>query len=85
MTGRRAFLKEALITGTAAALAKPATAATSSAQAAVARPAASKPSPALAAAGTRAPSLDEAPAADTAHIGNSGSDFMVDLLRVAGI
>ena len=84
MTGRRRFLKGALITGTAAVLVKP--------NAGAAQPAAAdkgsavgQPSAALVASETEAPSLDEAPATDTAHIGNPGSDFMVDLLRIAGI
>ncbi len=84
MTGRRTFLKDALITGTAAVLVKP--------NAGAAQPAAAdkgaavgRPSSALVAAETQAPSLDETPATDAAHIGNPGSDFMVDLLRIAGI
>ncbi|MDR5822074.1 thiamine pyrophosphate-dependent enzyme [Caballeronia sp. LZ043] len=87
MTGRRTFLKEALISGTAAALVKPAVATPTST--APQRPLVSRPSPALVAAEAQgdalAPSLDEAPATDAAHIGNPGSDFMVDLLRIAGI
>lgn len=83
MTGRRKFLKEAIVTGTAAVLAKPGA---SAAQSAADKAAAvERPHTALVAAETLAPSLDEAPAADTAHIGNPGSDFMVDLLRIAGI
>lgn len=50
-----------------------------------ARPGDRPPSAALVAAETGLPSLDEAPATDAAHIGNPGSDFMVDLLRIAGI
>lgn len=84
MTGRRKFLKDALITGTAALLVKPDSGAAQPA-AADKGPAVGKPSPALIAAETEAPSLDEAPATDAAHIGNPGSDFMVDLLRIANI
>lgn len=84
MTGRRSFLKDALITGTAAVLVKPNVGAAQPA-AANKGPAVGQPSAALVASETQAPSLDEAPATDTAHIGNPGSDFMVDLLRIAGI
>ncbi len=48
-------------------------------------PAIGKPGATLAAAETEAPSLGEAPATDATHIGNPGSDFMVDLLCIAGI
>ncbi|MFM0667201.1 thiamine pyrophosphate-binding protein [Paraburkholderia sediminicola] len=83
MTGRRKFLKEALVTGTAAVLATPNTGAAQ--PAAGKEPAVGRPSQALVASETLAPSLDEASATDAAHIGNPGSDFMVDLLRIAGI
>ncbi|SDR48954.1 acetolactate synthase-1/2/3 large subunit [Paraburkholderia fungorum] len=83
MTGRRKFLKEALVTGTAAVLAKPGASAAQSATDKA--PDVERPHPALIAAETQAPSLMEAPAADAAHIGNPGSDLMVDLLRIAGI
>lgn len=83
MTGRRKFLKEALVTGTAAVLAKPGASAAQSATDKT--PDVERPHPALIAAETGAPSLMEAPAADAAHIGNPGSDLMVDLLRIAGI
>lgn len=84
MTGRRKFLKGAFITGTAALLAKPNAGAAQAAPAGKG-PAVGKPSPSLVAAETEAPSLDEAPATDAAHIGNPGSDFMVDLLRLTNI
>jgi thiamine pyrophosphate-dependent acetolactate synthase large subunit-like protein len=84
MSDRRRFLKDALVTGTAAVLAKPGASAAQSA-APEHKPAVARPSAALAAAETQTPSLDEAPAPDAAHIGNPGSDFMVDLLKVAGI
>jgi len=84
VTGRRKFLKDALITGTATLLVKPNVGAAQ--PAAVNKgPAVGRPSPALVAAETEAPSLNEAPATDAAHIGNPGSDFMVDLLRIANI
>lgn len=88
MAGRRTFLKEALVTGTAAALAKPLTGVAQEAnenRAAKRGPAIGQPNAALVAAETAAPSLLEAPAADATHIGNPGSDFMVDLLKLAGI
>jgi thiamine pyrophosphate-dependent acetolactate synthase large subunit-like protein len=84
VTARRKFLKEALVTGTAAMLVKPDTSAAQTATADKGT-AVRRPSSALTAAETLAPSLDETPATDAAHIGNPGSDFMVDLLRIAGI
>jgi thiamine pyrophosphate-dependent acetolactate synthase large subunit-like protein len=84
MSGRRRFLKDALVTGTAAVLVKPGTSAAQTA-AAERTPSVARPTGALAAAESEAPSLDEAPATDAAHIGNPGSDLMVDLLRIAGI
>jgi thiamine pyrophosphate-dependent acetolactate synthase large subunit-like protein len=83
MTGRRTFLKEALSTGTAAVLVKPGT---GTAQVPANKgPAIGRPSTELTVAETQAPSLDEAPASDELHVGNPGSDFMVDLLKIAGI
>lgn len=89
MAGRRTFLKEALATGTVAVLAKPGVSVAQE-RAAVKSSTESgkkigKPNAALVAAETAAPSLDEASATDAAHIGNPGSDFMVDLLKIAGI
>ncbi|WP_246797469.1 thiamine pyrophosphate-binding protein [Burkholderia perseverans] len=85
MTGRRTFLKEALVTGTAAVLAKPGTGIAQEGTAAGHGTAIGTPHAALVAAETEPPSLNEAPATDALHIGNPGSDFMVDLLRIAGI
>ncbi|XUW93570.1 thiamine pyrophosphate-binding protein (plasmid) [Burkholderia sp. M6-3] len=81
MTGRRTFLKDAVTAGAAAAFVRPSSAAAQTQS----PPAVDKPSSRLAAAETVAPSLTEQPAADVAHVGNPGSDFMVDMLRVAGI
>ena len=61
MSDRRRFLKDALVTGTAAVLAKPGAGAAQSA-APEHKPAVARPSAALAAAETLTPSLDEAPA-----------------------
>ena len=82
MTARRTFLKEAIAAGASTALLKP--------NAGVAQPinkapSVAKPGARLIAAETQVPSLQEAPSADATHIGNPGSDFMVDLLRMAGI
>jgi acetolactate synthase-1/2/3 large subunit len=84
ISGRRTFLKEAVATGTAAALIRPSgVGAAEPAQ--PARPSVSAPNAALVAAETQMPSLDEAPATDATHIGNPGSDFMVDMIRAVGI
>lgn len=82
MTARRTFLKEAIAAGASTALMKPNTGV---AQPAKKAPSVGKPGARLVAAETQAPSLQEAPALDPVHIGNPGSDFMVDLLRMAGI
>ncbi|MBR8094674.1 thiamine pyrophosphate-binding protein [Burkholderia cenocepacia] len=81
MTGRRTFLKDAVTAGAVAAFVRPAPVAAHTQS----PPAVDKPSARLAASETIAPSLTEQPAADAAHVGNPGSDFMVDMLRVAGI
>ncbi|MGH8779651.1 thiamine pyrophosphate-binding protein [Paraburkholderia sp.] len=85
MTERRTFLKEALATGTAAMLTKSVPGFAQEAPAAKQEPTVGRPNAALVAAETGTPSLDEPPAADAAHIGNPGSDFMVDLLKIASI
>jgi acetolactate synthase I/II/III large subunit len=82
VTARRAFLKEAIAAGATSALLKPGSA--------IAQPvdkklSVGKPTARLIASETQPPSLLEAPASDSAHIGNPGSDFMVDLLRMAGV
>ena len=86
--GRRIFLKEALTTATAAALVRPRVAC-ATAPAVAAGPAVAEPNAALVAAETQAhapmPSLSEAATTDSTHIGNPGSDFMVDMLRAVGI
>lgn len=84
MAGRRAFIKDALITGSAAVLSKPGASVAQTA-ASPKPPSVQRPSPALAAAETHTPALDEALATDAGHISNPGSDLMVDLLRIAGI
>jgi thiamine pyrophosphate-dependent acetolactate synthase large subunit-like protein len=88
MPGRRVFLKEALATGTAAALVRPG-GACATAPNVSAGPAVVEPNAALVAAETQVlapmPSLSEPTATDSAHIGNPGSDFMVDMLRAVGI
>jgi thiamine pyrophosphate-dependent acetolactate synthase large subunit-like protein len=48
-------------------------------------PSVGRPSAALTAAETQPPSLSEPAAADASHVGNPGSDFMVDLLKRVGI
>jgi acetolactate synthase I/II/III large subunit len=88
MPGRRAFLKEAMATSTAAVLVRPGVA-TAAVTPAPTGPAVAEPGSALIAAETQAPvsmpSLSEAAATDSLHIGNPGSDFMVDMLRAVGI
>ncbi|MEQ5842853.1 thiamine pyrophosphate-binding protein [Paraburkholderia acidicola] len=83
MTDRRKFLKEALATSAAAALVKPGVSV--AAQTSPALSSVERPSTALVARETLAPSLTEAPATDAQHVGNPGSDFMVDLLRIANV
>lgn len=85
MTDRRKFLKEALATSAAAALVKPGVSVAAQTSPAAAPGSVERPSTALAARETLAPSLTEAPAADAQHVGNPGSDFMVDLLRIANV
>ncbi|PCE22252.1 thiamine pyrophosphate-binding protein [Paraburkholderia acidicola] len=85
MTDRRKFLKEALATSAAAALVKPGVSVAAQTSPAVAPGSVERPSSALAARETLAPSLTEAPATDAQHVGNPGSDFMVDLLRIANV
>lgn len=84
VTARRIFLKEALVTGAVAALAKPPVKA-AQVTTTPPTPAVTPPTSALVAAESRLPSLAEVPATDKQHIGNPGSDFMVDMLRIAGI
>lgn len=83
---RRTFLKGAFTAGVAVALPRAACAQAGekNGEAAASR-VASAPHGGLVDAERQLPSLSEPPATDGAHIGNPGSDFMVDLLRLAGI
>ncbi|MEQ5842969.1 thiamine pyrophosphate-binding protein [Paraburkholderia acidicola] len=83
---RRTFLKGALTAGAAVALTRPVRTQASDphGETTVSR-AIDTPHGALIDAERPLPSLSEPSATDAAHIGNPGSDFMVDLLRVAGI
>lgn len=84
MTGRRKFLKGAIVTGAATALVN-STRGVAGDTPNTTPAAVGLPSSALAAAEAALPSLHEPAATDALHIDNPGSDFMVDLLRRVGI
>ncbi|MFM0041332.1 thiamine pyrophosphate-binding protein [Paraburkholderia metrosideri] len=82
--GRRAFLKEALVAGATVSLSRPAIATTDESSLPPA-PVVQPPHSGLVALETQMPSLSEAPSADPGHIGNPGSDFMVDVMNAVDI
>jgi thiamine pyrophosphate-dependent acetolactate synthase large subunit-like protein len=81
---RRRFLKTGLTAGAAAPLLGP-LAASAQAPGTTGTPGTGRPHSALAAAESETPSLLAPHAEDAQHIGNPGSDFMVDMLRFVGI